>query len=420
MTAAALPSRLVLFYKHLTEAGGAERLIANEFRYFCELGLDVYLAANALDRSALFGVDVPEERTLVLNAPARRVPRALAQTLRSLGNPPVLCSSGHIDVYLASLMTKAPYALHIHHPNYMSFNDFDKYSIFLRGDFDAFCDSNFGAARFRETKKNLSARDLARVNARAALSVLAHRRARAIFVLSQYAQREKKALYGVDTLVRMGALDDGFETRLRACFALRKNRPGVAVPRVLTLARLDRNKRIDELIRAIAWLNGRGRAVMLDVVGRGSERVALERLAALAGVADNVVFHGYVNDTALNELLIAANVFVSIDWADYKLTLFEALSHGVPALVSEETEVDPRLAATGQVSVAKPEPETVADRLETMLARPPALDVDALAEILRDYAWRAYFERLVADLVKARLIVAPSSLMAGGVSGAAA
>jgi glycosyltransferase involved in cell wall biosynthesis len=63
---------------------------------------------------------------------------------------------------------------------------------------------------------------------------------------------------------------------------------------VLSLGRLHRNKGFDLLIGAISRLPG----VHAAIAGDGPERVALERLARHAGVADRVHFLGWRSDTA--------------------------------------------------------------------------------------------------------------------------
>jgi glycosyltransferase involved in cell wall biosynthesis len=70
------------------------------------------------------------------------------------------------------------------------------------------------------------------------------------------------------------------------------------------LGRLHRNKGFDLLLGAISRLPG----VHAAIAGDGPERVALERLAKHAGVADRVHFLGWREDTAA--LLAACDVLV--------------------------------------------------------------------------------------------------------------
>ncbi|MFF1675203.1 glycosyltransferase [Streptomyces sp. NPDC058256] len=62
--------------------------------------------------------------------------------------------------------------------------------------------------------------------------------------------------------------------------------------RVLFVGRLDKEKNIHELLRALALLPG----VRGEIVGEGSCRRALEELAHDLGIADRVTFHGLATD----------------------------------------------------------------------------------------------------------------------------
>jgi glycosyltransferase involved in cell wall biosynthesis len=73
---------------------------------------------------------------------------------------------------------------------------------------------------------------------------------------------------------------------------------------VLAMGRLHRNKGFDVLIAALSRLPG----VHAAIAGEGPERIALERLAQHAGVADRVHFLGWRTDTA--SLLAACDVLV--------------------------------------------------------------------------------------------------------------
>lgn len=76
------------------------------------------------------------------------------------------------------------------------------------------------------------------------------------------------------------------------------------MPVALAMGRLHANKGFDLLIAAAGRLPG----TQLVIAGDGPERVALERLARHAGVADRVHFLGWRADTAA--LLAACDVFV--------------------------------------------------------------------------------------------------------------
>lgn len=377
--------RIVLFYKNLVCPGGAERLFAKEYRHLSALGYEVFVVTNHLKPQALFGMNIPQKSLFVLNKSGIMVIIELIRILRRLGNPPVLCSSGHLDIFLASIIGQFDYALHIHHPCFMSLNDYDKYSIIMRRHFKSYTRSNFGAARFVEIRESLSLWQRAHINLRALISIGAMRRSRHNFVLSRYAQREKSDLYGIDSDVLCGALDDDFRESGKY-YQSDIHRVGLRpVPgfTLLTLARLDINKRIDELIRALGLLVAAGVDVRLRIVGDGPERAALIGLVLELGLKERVEFLGFVPDDGLQEIYATSDLFVSIDWADYKITMFESLARGLPLLVSDETECDDRLVSFGYVKAVPPVAAQVAEAIQVFISNRIQISPERVTPICR-------------------------------------
>lgn len=398
-SAAEAPQRsIILFYKSLTVAGGAERLFAQEYAHLKSLGFRVYVVTRALNRDALFGVDIPASDLILLS---RRVPAsiALATVLLKHRHTPVLCSSGHIDVFLACTLTCTRYALHIHHPNFMSFNDYDKFSIFMRRHLRQYLQSNFGAAQFADIEQSLTAWQWVSLNFRALLSLWATRRARCRFVLSNYARREKQDLYGVDCDVLMGALPRNYDERLCRMRTVRPRLLQDGTVHICTMARLDRNKRLDELLYAVALLRSSGKDVRLAVAGDGPERITLEALARELKLEGAVSFLGFLPDESVEQFFASSHLFVSIDWADYKLTMFEALSYGLPCIVSTETEFSIDLAKAGLVRAVEPSAPLVAEAISEMAAG--NADLNALEPALRAFTWHKYFSQIAARLSSA-------------------
>ncbi len=404
---------IVLFYKALVAPGGAERLLLKEYEHLLGLGYDVHVVTGRLDQAALFGSCIPVDRLQILGGGSARLTTRLASLLKKLGRPPVLCSSGHIEAHIACRLAGSRYALHIHHPCFMSFNDYDKYSIFLKPHFDKYTASNFGAARFQAIEAQIGPMRRAAINARAALSILSLRSAARIFVLSEFAKREKKDLYGVDATVLCGALEDGYSDTLWTMSRQREATAPSKSIRLLTIARLDVNKRIDELMLATAMLVAKGYDVELRVAGTGPERYNLEALANEKGLGQHVKLLGFVPDADLVALFRWADIFVSIDWADYKLTMFEALSHCLPCLVSDETECDPTLLDLGYIRTCVPVASEVTAALEDFCARPVALDAGLLEPVLKQYSWRKYFSRISECLIDAGILGRAVPLEAG-------
>jgi glycosyltransferase involved in cell wall biosynthesis len=145
-------------------------------------------------------------------------------------------------------------------------------------------------------------------------------------------------------------------------------RLGVApdVPIVGGVGRLEPGKRFDRLIRAVAEVPG----ATLLLVGDGSARTALERLAVIEGVADRVVFAGAARH--VREMLCAMDVFVSpSDRETAGLVVLEALAAGLPALYATCPPLDDlaasRAAVPGARRLTPHDPESLPRALRTEL-----------------------------------------------------
>lgn len=103
---------------------------------------------------------------------------------------------------------------------------------------------------------------------------------------------------------------------------------------VLALSRLEPEKNIALGIEALARVASKHPDLGLVIVGRGSQRHALERLARERGVGDRVVFHGWADETS--SAFKTADIFMLMsDFEGYALTLIEAAAAGTPIVTTD-------------------------------------------------------------------------------------
>ncbi len=103
--------------------------------------------------------------------------------------------------------------------------------------------------------------------------------------------------------------------------------------RLIVVARLERSKNIDLLIRALPGLR-RHRDVRLDIVGDGADRTRLEELAGEVGQGI-VTFHGYCRGREVSKFLSQAHLFCFPTQAEgFPKALLEAMAHGLPCVAS--------------------------------------------------------------------------------------
>jgi glycosyltransferase involved in cell wall biosynthesis len=113
-----------------------------------------------------------------------------------------------------------------------------------------------------------------------------------------------------------------------------EKKPVVGHPSILSVGRLDKVKRLDDVIRALAEpVLSEG---YLHIVGKGHERDALEILANELGVRDRVIFHGFVNDEGVASIMANGHVFVlASEQEGLPTVLLEALMAGMPVVCSK-------------------------------------------------------------------------------------
>jgi glycosyltransferase involved in cell wall biosynthesis len=390
--------KIVLFYKKLIEPGGAERLLINEYIQFTNLGYIVDIVSFKIEDTAFFGENIEDKNKVILGDSNWLISiKNLVKYINKNTDAIYLCASGHIEIYIASLFSGINYSLHIHHPSFMSFNETDKYSLFQIKYFKEMSNSNFGANRFEKILKDMTLSRKIRINLRAILSIKAIKSSQNNFVLSKYAQKEKKTLFGVTSHVFCGALDDNiFNYHLKKDFT----RYDKFKYKILTIARLDENKRLDELLNAFSeYLKIESNSILF-IGGAGPELGNLKNIVKVLNIRDNVVFLGFIPTNELFDWYGMADLFVSIDWADYRLTMYEALAMDTKVLLSNETDVDEFLVSAKYLYITKPDAVNTKNSLVKSLLENKNISFNELKEYLMQFTWSNYCKKLISVLDK--------------------
>lgn len=147
--------------------------------------------------------------------------------------------------------------------------------------------------------------------------------------------------------------------RLRARFGLPDR------PTMLFVGRMDEEKRIDELVRAVA----RTSDVQLVLAGQGSHRERSAELARSEGVADRVRFLGFVAHEDLPDVYRCADVFTIAGIAELQsIATLEAMASGLPVVAADAMAL-PHLVEEGRNGhLYEPgDPDGLADRVESVV-----------------------------------------------------
>ncbi|WP_190818898.1 glycosyltransferase [Saccharopolyspora pogona] len=133
----------------------------------------------------------------------------------------------------------------------------------------------------------------------------------------------------------------------RRARSYRKQHPDPGTRTVLFVGRLDEEKHIDDLLRAMALLRTKT-PTRLEIVGNGSRRAAFEQLAVELGIADRVHFHGFLSDDELLDAYARADLFCMPSIAELQsLATMEAMSAGTPVVLANAMAL-PHLVQPGQ------------------------------------------------------------------------
>ena len=166
---------------------------------------------------------------------------------------------------------------------------------------------------------------------------------------------------------------------------------------VLSVARLERNKRVDLVVRALARMPSHLRLV---VVGEGSHRPFIEQEAEALGVRDRIVFAGAVPDLELVALYRDALCLVYAPFdEDYGLATLEGFLAEKPVVTARDSGGTLEFVRDGENGyVVDPDPAAIADAVARIDA-----NRTAAAEMGRNgravaaaISWDSVIERLLS------------------------
>ena len=168
-------------------------------------------------------------------------------------------------------------------------------------------------------------------------------------VTSTYLREDCRRTFGVDAAIaRMGGLPSSHSFRPR---------PVTASLRMLSVSRVESNKRIDWILRALATLEQKPYPMsaeidwQLDIAGKGSQLAQLQALSQQLGIAGRVHFQGFVTDTQLQQLYDAADLFLMPAVQGYGIPAIESLARGIPVLLHRDSGVSDILLDTPWATV---------------------------------------------------------------------
>jgi glycosyltransferase involved in cell wall biosynthesis len=157
-------------------------------------------------------------------------------------------------------------------------------------------------------------------------------------VTSEYLRSECRKDFNIDAkIARMGGLG-----------------PTASIPsahpvsdqfRMFSVCRIEPNKRIDWIIRALAELERADKSLSstidwrLDLAGKGSLIPSLRGMAQDLGIGKRIHFHGFVPDEDLEQFFAQTHLFLMPAVQGYGIPAIESLQRGIPVLLHRESGV---------------------------------------------------------------------------------
>ena len=123
---------------------------------------------------------------------------------------------------------------------------------------------------------------------------------------------------------------------------------------IVSVGRLDEQKRVDWLLRRVPELLARLPEHDLLIVGDGSQRSRLQELSSQLGVSDHVHFLGWRSDVA--EILASSDLFVlTSQWEGMPNVVLEAMASAKPVVVTETDGVRQLLGPDASCQIVGPD-----------------------------------------------------------------
>ncbi len=139
------------------------------------------------------------------------------------------------------------------------------------------------------------------------------------------------------------------------------------IPTFLTVGRLEKDKRVDLVIRAAARAAEPGRSQTV-VVGKGKDEAEFRELAARLAPAGDIIFTGFVPEEDLPLLYNLADVYVGAGAAELQgIAVMEAMASGLPILAANSIALPELMEDGGNGLLFEPTVEDLAAKMRQML-----------------------------------------------------
>lgn len=316
--------RYIFIYKSILQFGGAERFLF-EFYHALKKKFDVKIFCKEFDKEVLTKFNISEED---LFYPKENNYLSWFNFLISNLNKSdqIFVQSGFKDIYLLKLFFGFNYSLFLHHPHFNTLLHADVLSFTHRKNKSHFLKSTENQIFFKKIKKKFHSKSKLSIELNALINFKAIRAAKRTYVLSNYAVNEKKKYFNINSL----CLVPGISSR----YLFQNDHSLNKKNQIIYFGRLTKEKRVDLLIKCFKKLNLDYRLI---IIGTGPE---LKHLKKIAGDNQKIEFLGFVDDQQLINQIKKSKLFITLQWADFNLTVYESIALGTRVLYGNSNKIE--------------------------------------------------------------------------------
>lgn len=353
------PCEKIIFTPFIHAFGGVERLILAVSRHLHERGCAhrIVCFEETIDYASYAGwpLKVQELRPARNSLSEAWALQRYLNAAQVRGAAPALLFDLKAAFYVG-LFSSPWFFLHLTDPPSLLPRDASKNAASARRAY-----APFAVASKPTTVKMAHAEMVHRINRRGV------RRATKVVAMTNSIAAELNWLYGVKpTIIRPGVAMSKAQSRRIV---------GGDKARILSVCRLEANKRIDWILRALHELEVTTPPLRqrigwtLHIVGEGSQEKPLKSLARSLKLQEKVVFHGRVSDIELEQIYAAADLFLMPAVQGYGLPALESLARGIPVILHRESGVSEILSNTPWAEIIEEDVQSLAQAVNIMIDR---------------------------------------------------
>lgn len=379
---------IIIVYKSLIQVGGAEKFL-HEFFYNLKKYHEVKIMCKEYDKDVLKFFNIDKNHII---SPLKNNYWSWFYLLftKIKRNQTIIVHSGFKDIYLISILKKFKQILFIHHPYFNSLDHFDLLSFIHFKRKKAFIKSKENKSFYKKLEEKAKKKtNYFLININAILIYLAFKNASNTVVLSEYGKKEKREIFNINSNYFPPAISQKFINEFENFTKIEKEN------QIIYFGRLSKEKRVDVLINAFNSINI---DYTLKIIGIGEE---LENLKDLAHENEKIIFSGFLNDKDLFHEIKKSKLLVTLEWADYNLTVYESIILGTRVLFGKTFEVeknDDKLIKNNMLFYCNPSKNDVAEKIIKIinLKNPELSDYS----FLKNNTWERYVLKFSNEILK--------------------